>query len=125
MLGATSNKYTLPLQVEIAKSKQYFRIHGLANITDEEYNELYLRITQDYCIISTIHIIHNKIEHSQGLPSSGTNMCQEALYHGWMAHYPTIFTHIVTFSDYIEYINWHYQSDIDKIFNAVLTSVSA
>ena len=46
-------------------------------------------------------------------------------YAEWVEHYPTIFVHIVTFSDYIEYLNWHYQSAVDQIFVRSLQQISS
>ena len=43
----------------------------------------------------------------------------------WLNYYHHIYQNIFTFSDYIEYLNWHYQTTVDNIFTAGITSIAS
>jgi hypothetical protein len=42
----------------------------------------------------------------------------------WLNFYHYIYQNIFTFSDYIEYLNWHYQTTVDNIFTAGIMSIA-
>ena len=76
---------------------------------------LSLKIARDYQIIPILHYIFQKIKKYQRNSDIGKQ---------WLSFYHHIYQYILSFSDYIEYISWHYQTVVDDIFTAGIMSIA-
>lgn len=75
---------------------------------------LSLRIAQDYHVLPILQYIYQKIKKHQQNSAIGRQ---------WLDFYHHIYQNIFTFSDYIEYLSWHYQTTVDDVFTAGIKSI--
>ena len=80
-----------------------------------ECQTLSLTIARDYQVLPILHYISQKIKKHQRNSDIGKQ---------WLTFYHHIYQNIFTFSDYIEYLSWHYQTIVDDVFTAGIMSIA-
>jgi hypothetical protein len=95
--------------------KATFRIMYSQRMSLLDCQTLSLKIARDYQVIPILHYISQKIKKYQRHSDIGKQ---------WLSFYHRIYQYILSFSDYIEYLSWHYQTVVDDIFTAGIMSIA-
>ena len=76
---------------------------------------LSLKIAQDYQVLPILQYIFQKIKKHQRNSEIGKQ---------WLNFYHHIYQYILTFTDYLEYLSWHYQTFVDDVFTSGIMSIA-
>jgi hypothetical protein len=108
-------EYISDYSCDATDHKAIFQIMYLQRMSLLDCQILSLKIARDYQILPILHYIFQKMKKHQRNSDIGQQ---------WLSLYHRIYQYIHSFSDYIEYLSWHYHTVVDDIFTAGIMSIA-